>query len=119
MADSPVPPTTAETTPKKKYVRAVSPRLRKLLYFIFGLVALLAANSAYLSSITALEWATGRTYQNFFYQYMCLVHLALGLVLIVPFVLFGAYHIAASKDRPRGTKARTCRIDRTCCHSLE
>jgi tetratricopeptide (TPR) repeat protein len=99
MPDSLLQSTDAASMPKKKYVRAVSPRLRKLLYFIFGLVALLFANSAYLSSITALEWSTGRTYQNFFYQYMFLGHLVLGLVLIVPFILFGAYHIAAAKDR--------------------
>jgi len=45
-----------DTTPKlKKYVRAVGPRLRLVLYFIFGLVALLTANSVYLSAITYLE----------------------------------------------------------------
>jgi len=42
--------------PKKPYVRAVGPRLRILLLFIFGLVAVLAANSVYLSAITFLEW---------------------------------------------------------------
>ena len=57
---------------KGNYVRAVSPRLRKLLYIVLALLALLVANSAYLASITALEWATSRTYQNFFYQYMFL-----------------------------------------------
>ncbi len=94
MADSSI-----QSAAPHKYVRAVSPRLRKLLYFIFGLVALLAANSAYLASITALEWSTGRTYQSFFYQYMFLGHLALGLLLVVPFVVFGVAHIAAAKNR--------------------
>ncbi len=83
----------------KKYVRAVGPRLRKLLYAIFALVALLGANSAYLATVTAVEWSTGRTYQNFFYQYMFLAHLALGLLLIVPFIVFGAAHMVVARTR--------------------
>jgi hypothetical protein len=55
-------------------VRAVSPRLRKLLYVIFALAALLGANAVYLASVTALEWFTENTYQNYFYQYMFLGH---------------------------------------------
>ena len=85
--------------PRKKYVRAVGPRLRLLLYFIFGLVALLGANSAYLASITFLEWFQGLTYQNYFYMLMFGAHLALGLLLLVPFVVFGAIHIKNAHDR--------------------
>lgn len=84
---------------KKRYVRSVSGRLRVLLYFIFGLVALLAANSAYLSSVTAMEWFTGRTYQDYLYQYMFLAHLVMGLVLVTPFLIFGVRHMLAAKDR--------------------
>ena len=54
-------------TPKpksKKYRKAVTPGLRRWLYVIFGLFALLGANSLYLSTITALESATGETYEN-------------------------------------------------------
>ncbi len=83
----------------RKYVRAVGPKLRVLLYFLFGLVALLGANSGYLASITALEAATGETYQNYFYQFMFLGHLALGLVLIVPFLVFGIIHLLNSRNR--------------------
>ncbi len=89
------PPTVA----KKKYVRAVGPRLRKLLYFIFVLVAILFANAGYLATITFLEWYTGETYQDFFYQRMFLVHLALGLLLILPLIIFGFTHMWISKDR--------------------
>jgi tetratricopeptide (TPR) repeat protein len=97
---SPIDPAAlaAQSAPKK-YVRAVSPRLRKLLYFIFALVALLGANAAYLASITALEWIQNRTYQNYFYQYMFLAHLVLGIVLIVPLVLFGVFHMLAARNR--------------------
>ena len=71
------------STLRKKYVRAVGPRLRLVLYSIFALVALLGANSAYLASITFLEWVKGLTYQNYFYQCMFLAHLALGLLLVL------------------------------------
>ena len=78
-SDNPIPP-----QPKlKKYVRAIGPRLRLLLFFIFGLVAVLAANSVYLSAITFLEWLKSdpnTTYQNWFYMVMFGTHLALGLV---------------------------------------
>ena len=85
--------------PKKKYVRAVGPRLRKLLYLIFVLVALLFANSGYLSTITFAEWFSGETYQDYFYQYMFLAHLVIGLLLILPVVIFGFIHMWNTKDR--------------------
>ena len=43
MPETPDNITPSATPPKKKYVRAVGPRLRILLLFIFGLVAVLAA----------------------------------------------------------------------------
>ncbi|HUY36337.1 MAG TPA: tetratricopeptide repeat protein [Pirellulales bacterium] len=73
--------------------------MRKLLYFLFGLVAVLGANSGYLASITFLEFVTEKTYQNYFYQYMFLGHLALGLLLIVPFLVFGVIHMLNSRNR--------------------
>ncbi len=92
--------------PKRRYVRAVGPRLRVLLFCIFGLVAILGANSAYLLSITVLESVTKLTYQNYFYQYMFLAHLVLGLLLIVPFVIFGVFHIKNSYNRPNRRAVR-------------
>src|SRR6266700_1531203 len=92
-----------DPAPRKPYVRAVGPRLRILLLFIFGLVAVLAANSVYLSAITFLEWFKGdpnQTYQNWFYMVMFGTHLGLGLLLILPVVIFGALHIKNARDRP-------------------
>src|SRR5437879_10889856 len=91
------------TPPKKKYVRAVGPRLRVLLLFIFGLVAVLAANSVYLGAVTFLEWLkadSNQTYQNWFYMVMFGAHLALGLLLVGPVIVFGAIHIKNAHDRP-------------------
>jgi tetratricopeptide (TPR) repeat protein len=93
----------------KKYVRAVGPRLRILLLFIFGLVALLTANSVYLSAISFLEWLKSdpnQTYQNWFYLVMFGTHLVLGLVLLLPFVIFGAIHIKNSYSRPNRRAAK-------------
>lgn len=101
-----------ESTPqnaKKKYVRAVGPRLRVLLYFIFGLFAALGANSVYLAAITFLEWWKGdpdTTYQNWFYMVMFGGHLALGLVLVLPVIVFGALHIRNAHDRPNRRAVR-------------
>lgn len=96
MPDLPDPST------RPKAVPVINSKLRKLLYVVFALVALLGANSVYLSSITALEYFTQRTYQDFFYQYMFLGHLVLGLVLVVPLIVFGVGHmLLANKRRNR------------------
>ncbi len=99
MSSTTVGSAPAAAPKKKKYVRAVGPRLRKLLYLIFVLVAILFANSGYLATITFLEWFSGETYQDFFYQRMFLIHLAVGLLLIVPLIVFGFVHMWISKDR--------------------
>jgi hypothetical protein len=91
---------------RPKYVRAVGPRLRRLLYFIFGLAALLGANSVYLASITFLQWLKEATYENYFYQFMFLAHLVLGLLLVLPFVIFGLIHIKNSHARPNRRAVR-------------
>lgn len=91
---------------KQRYVRAVGPRLRVVLWTIFALMAVLAANSAYLGTITLLEWVRGVTYQNYFYQCMFLAHLALGLLLLLPFVIFGVGHIRNAHDRPNRRAVR-------------
>ncbi len=95
------------TQPERiKYVPAVGPRLKKLLFVVFALFALLAVNAAYLSSITILEWATGGTYQNYFYQYMFLMHVALGLLIILPVIIFGVSHMANARRRPNRRAVR-------------
>jgi tetratricopeptide (TPR) repeat protein len=89
--------------PRKRYVRAVGPRLRWLLYFIFAAVAVLTANSIYLSAITFLEWVKSDpnlTYQNWFYMVMFGAHLVLGFLLVLPVVIFGALHIKNAHNRP-------------------
>ncbi len=84
----------------RRYVPAVGPGLRRLLSVVFALFALLTVNAAYLVGVTLLEWATGETFQNWFYLVMFLVHLVLGLSLVLPFLAFGLIHIRNSLRRP-------------------
>jgi tetratricopeptide (TPR) repeat protein len=100
------PPPGDAPPPRKKYVRAVGPRLRVLLYVVFGLFALLGANSVYLSSITFLEWWRGLTYQNYFYMVMFGAHLVLGLLIVVPVIVFGIIHIKNARNRPNRRAVR-------------
>jgi hypothetical protein len=85
---------------RNRYVPAVGPGLRKLLYLVFGLFALLSANSVYLTAVTLAEWLTGETYQNLTYQYLFLLHLALGLLVLLPVLVFGGIHIHNAHTRP-------------------
>ena len=82
------------------YKPAIGSRLRPLLWVILIGFALLAANGFYLSSVTALTWYLGTTQQTFFYMLMVALHLFLGLVLVVPFLIFGFAHLATSWKRP-------------------
>jgi len=91
---------TPPAPPRRRYERAVGPRLRILLHVILGLVALLGANSLYLSAITFQGWLNGLSYENYFYQYMFLGHLVLGLILVLPVIIFGLIHIRKSRHRP-------------------
>jgi tetratricopeptide (TPR) repeat protein len=103
-------PATGESAPvkpaKKKYVKAVGPRLKILLGFIFGLVALLMANSLYLLGVRFIEWVRGFPQENYFYQYMFLLHLGLGLLLVLPVIIFGACHIYNASNRPNKRAVR-------------
>lgn len=77
----------------RKYVPAITPRLRWLYRVVLTLFALLGANSVYLTAVTAIESLTERSYQNFYYQYMFLGHLVLGLLLLLPFLIFACLHM--------------------------
>ena len=88
----------------RKAVRSVGPRMRVLFYVLLALVAVTAANSVYLGTITFLEWISrrwgdGLAYQDQFYLSMFLFHLAVGFLLIVPFAVFGIVHMKAAWRR--------------------
>ena len=85
--------------PRKKYVKAVGPRLRIVLATVFVLMALIGATSAYLASITGLEFLTGNHYQDGFYLWMFFGHVVLGVLLITPFLIFGIIHLLNTRNR--------------------
>ena len=105
--ESPDMPQRPAHSPRRAPLRpAVGPRLRVLLWVVFLLAAVLGGNSVYLAAITALEAATERPYQNYFYQYMFLGHLVLGLVLVVPLIVFVAVHLRNTRQRPNRRAVR-------------
>ncbi len=97
-------PAPAPAARPRGYVPTVGPRLKIVLWTVFALVAALGANSVYLAGISLMEWSsaqwgTGETYQDLFYTWMILLHIVLGLLLILPYVVFGTFHMLAAKDR--------------------
>ncbi|MBX3443448.1 MAG: hypothetical protein KF774_13665 [Planctomyces sp.] len=85
--------------PVHRVVKAVGPRLRKLLYVVLALLGVLFANSAYLGTIRLVGVVTGQSYENWFYLWMILVHIGVGLLLIVPFIVFSLAHMRNTRNR--------------------
>lgn len=90
----------AAPAPAKKVVRkAIGPRLRIVFNVMLVLLALIAANSAYLLGVKLLEWWTSRDYQDYFYTWMFLLHIVVGVLIVAPFLAFGIVHMRNTKDR--------------------
>ena len=96
----------AQNPRPRVYVPAVGPRLRKLLIAGLTLFGLLSVNSIYLAGITLAEWLLERTFQDYFYQIMFLLHLLLGLAIVIPALVYGCIHIANAHDRPNRRAVR-------------
>ena len=90
---------------------AIGPRLYRFLIPLFGLIALMGANSVYLVSVTAL----GEDYQTAFYLYMVLLHLGLGLLLIPALGLFIAGHMWRAWRHPNRKAVRAGLLLLACC----
>src|SRR4051812_398259 len=90
----------------RAYTPAIGPRLRPFLWVILGGFALLGANGVYMASVTALTWYLGSSQQTPFYMLMVALHLLLGFVIIVPFLLFGCAHLVTSWNRPNKAAVR-------------
>ncbi|MEE8128836.1 MAG: multiheme c-type cytochrome, partial [Vicinamibacterales bacterium] len=96
----------ASSTRRMPYVPVVGPRLKRLLAVVFGLFALLVVNSVYLSAVSVTQWKTGQIWETYFFQWMFLAHLVLGLAIVVPIVLFGTFHIRNAWSRPNRRAVR-------------
>lgn len=86
--------------PRFVYVPAIGPKLKPLLWVVLLGFGILGGNGIYLLSVTILTWLTETTQQTPFYMLMVALHLFLGLLLIVPFIVFGFAHLATSWKRP-------------------
>ncbi|MBT8088945.1 MAG: hypothetical protein KJO01_01925 [Gammaproteobacteria bacterium] len=71
-----------------------------MLAVVFVLFGLLSINSLYLVCITIAEAISGELFQDYFYQLMFLLHLLLGLVIVLPAIVFGALHMRNAWPRP-------------------
>lgn len=85
---------------RRRYRPAIGPRLKPLLWVVFGLFALLAVNSLYLAGVRIAEAVTGETYQNWFYISMFMLHLAVGGLFVAPVIWFGLAHMRNVRKRP-------------------
>lgn len=94
-ADNPTP----QAKPRKVVRKAIGPRLRKVLWVLWALLALMTANSGYLAGIRALESFLDTELQTYFFQWMFLGHVVLGLLLILPFLVFALGHMRNTYNR--------------------
>ncbi|MCG6861947.1 MAG: aspartate phosphatase, partial [Chromatiaceae bacterium] len=78
----------------------LSTDLRRLLALVLLLFGLLAVNSVYLITVSITETLTGQTIQNHFYLLVFLGHLVLGLILLIPALVFGALHLRRARHHP-------------------
>ena len=99
-------PSDPDTAKRPARYPVLTPALRRLLAGVLLLFGLLAVNSAYLLSITIAGQLTGRVLENYSYLLMFLGHLGLGLLLIVPGLLFGALHLRRAWRRRNRYAAR-------------
>ncbi len=84
----------------------VGPGLRKLLLAVLVLFALLVVNSAYLGIVTWRQWLASESIEDAVYQSMFLAHLALGLLILGPALVYGALHLRRAIRRPNRLAVR-------------
>ena len=77
----------------RSYVPAIGPKLRVLLFVVFGLFAFLGATGVYLGGGHALNYAQSpQSYTTPFSLWVFLAHVAVGVLGTLPFLAFGVYH---------------------------
>jgi tetratricopeptide (TPR) repeat protein len=83
------------------YIPAIGPALRILLYSVFAGFAILGGTGVYLLVITALNRAyPEQLFTTPFTFWMIIAHTGLGLLGMIPFLIFGGMHWFTSRKRP-------------------
>src|SRR5581483_11035595 len=86
--------------PAAPYVPAIGPRLRVLLYVVFAGFAFLGATGIYLVVITLMNRVnTDQLYTTPFTFWMLIAHIAVGVVGVAPFLVFGLAHWWTARKR--------------------
>ena len=86
--------------PGAKYVSAIQPWLRPLLWLTFAGFALLAATGTYLAAVSVMNAARpGGSSTTPFTFWMFLAHGAVGLLGTLPYLVFGFAHYFTSRNR--------------------
>ena len=80
--------------------------MRRLLVFTLVLISILVVNSIYLGSVSLYQWFTATLIENQIFQYMFLVHLAIGTIVIVPLIVFIALHVRRAYFKPNRVAVR-------------
>ncbi len=88
------------------YKPAIGKGLRPLLWIVLIGFAVLGATGIYMASVTLLTWLSGAPQDTYFYMLMVALHLLLGFVIIVPFIVFGFGHLLTSRNRPNRSAIR-------------
>jgi tetratricopeptide (TPR) repeat protein len=89
------------------YVPAIGPRLRVLLFVVFGLFAVLGATGVYLAAVTAFNYVRApQSYTTPFALWVFLGHSAVGVLGTAPFLAFGLYHWLTARKRPNRVAVR-------------
>jgi Cytochrome c554 and c-prime len=92
------------TTTSRREV--IGPATRVALRLLYAVTAVLTASALYLGAVSFLEWVRSASLQGYVYQWALVTHLAAGLVVVVPFVLFVGSHLAAARSHPNRRAAR-------------
>jgi hypothetical protein len=79
---------------------------RLLLRVTSVLVGVLTASALYLGVVTGADWLRGTSHQSYVYQWALITHLAVGLLVVVPFVPFALAHALAARAHPNRRAAR-------------
>lgn len=91
---TPLPSVPVRKGVKRVIPQTLSPTLRILLFLIFASVGILGASGAYLSAVSILDYIYRPTsYATTFTLWMFLAHGGVGLAIILPFMLFGFWHL--------------------------
>ncbi|MFO0937751.1 MAG: multiheme c-type cytochrome [Gemmataceae bacterium] len=102
MDSPPNPPVAIRRVVKSKppYIPAIQPWLRPLLWLTFAGFAILGATGVYLSGVTLLNWMRPQAlYTTPFTFWMFLAHGGVGLIGVLPYLVFGLAHYFTSRNR--------------------